>query len=193
VGLFVEIMTSPIWKYFVKLNALEAKCNFCGALLKTGGGTTNVRVHLKNKHKEQFLALQTKSEDSEMETSAIASSFVTDSSGTIITDVVVLDDKSEVDASAKKKPKAKRKKVTPTYPSAGAKDVYAHTDRYEAFANTVALRLRDISDKNQRLIAEKVINDILFSAEMGQLAYNPEASVNHPSIVSYISSYTDTS
>lgn len=41
-------------------------------------------------------------------------------------------------------------------------------DRYDHFGKTVAMRVRSL-EKRQRLIAEKMINDILFEAEMGSL------------------------
>lgn len=41
-------------------------------------------------------------------------------------------------------------------------------DRYDLFGKTVAMRFRDMENR-QRLFAEKMINDILFDAEMGTL------------------------
>lgn len=41
-------------------------------------------------------------------------------------------------------------------------------DRYDIFGKGVALKLRDL-EKTQRLLAEKIINDTLFEAEMGKL------------------------
>lgn len=44
-------------------------------------------------------------------------------------------------------------------------------DQYDVFGKTVAAKLRDIAlkDNTQRLMAEKIVNDALFLAEMGQL------------------------
>ncbi|VVC39605.1 Hypothetical protein CINCED_3A001302 [Cinara cedri] len=41
-------------------------------------------------------------------------------------------------------------------------------DRYDIFGKGVALKLRDLN-KTQRLLAEKMINEALFEAEMGNL------------------------
>ncbi|CAH2096532.1 unnamed protein product [Euphydryas editha] len=41
-------------------------------------------------------------------------------------------------------------------------------DRFDAFGKNIAMKLRDLP-KQQRLIAEKIINDTLFQAEMGLL------------------------
>lgn len=42
-------------------------------------------------------------------------------------------------------------------------------DRYDILGKNVALKMRDVSDNTQRLVAEKIINETLFMAEMGQL------------------------
>lgn len=42
-------------------------------------------------------------------------------------------------------------------------------DRYDILGRCVALKMRDISDNTQKLLAEKIINETLFLAEMGQL------------------------
>lgn len=41
---------SDVWRYFDKINKIEAKCKLCLKTLKTGGGTTNLKNHLKMKH-----------------------------------------------------------------------------------------------------------------------------------------------
>lgn len=41
-------------------------------------------------------------------------------------------------------------------------------DRFDVFGKNVAMKLRDLQ-REQRLIAEKIINDTLFQAEMGRL------------------------
>lgn len=43
-------------------------------------------------------------------------------------------------------------------------------DRFDVFGKNVAIKLRDLP-REQRLIAEKIINDTLFQAEMGQLTF----------------------
>jgi patatin-like phospholipase/acyl hydrolase len=43
-------------------------------------------------------------------------------------------------------------------------------DRHDVFDKNVALKMRDMSNNTQRLLAERIINDALFMAEMGQLA-----------------------
>lgn len=42
-------------------------------------------------------------------------------------------------------------------------------DRYDVLGKSVAVKMRDIRDNTQKLIVEKLINDALFLAEMGQL------------------------
>lgn len=42
-------------------------------------------------------------------------------------------------------------------------------DRYDILGKNVALKMKDISSNNQRLLAEKIINEALFMAEMGEL------------------------
>lgn len=42
-------------------------------------------------------------------------------------------------------------------------------DRYDVLGKSVAVKMKDIRDNKQKLIAEKLINDALFLAEMGQL------------------------
>lgn len=44
-------------------------------------------------------------------------------------------------------------------------------DRYDVIAKGFAMRLREL-EKRQRIISEKLINDILFEAEMGSLTSN---------------------
>jgi len=41
-------------------------------------------------------------------------------------------------------------------------------DRFDVFGKNVAMKLRDVSNC-QRVLAEKLINDILFEAEMNNL------------------------
>lgn len=48
-------------------------------------------------------------------------------------------------------------------------------DRYDLMGKTIAMKMRGL-EVNQRLIAEKMINDILFEAEMGTLAPPRSAS-----------------
>ncbi|XP_030022585.2 uncharacterized protein LOC115441812 [Manduca sexta] len=43
-------------------------------------------------------------------------------------------------------------------------------DRYQIFATNVTLKMKDIRNDTQRLLAEKMINEVLFMAEMGQLS-----------------------
>ncbi|VVC96929.1 unnamed protein product [Leptidea sinapis] len=42
-------------------------------------------------------------------------------------------------------------------------------DRYDIIGKMVALKLRDFKNKQQQLLAEKIINETLFEAEMGNL------------------------
>ncbi|XP_049799852.1 uncharacterized protein LOC126235162 [Schistocerca nitens] len=42
-------------------------------------------------------------------------------------------------------------------------------DHHEVFGKSVAAKMRDVLDHKQRLVAEKIINDTLFMAEVGQL------------------------
>lgn len=43
-------------------------------------------------------------------------------------------------------------------------------DRYDVLGKNVALKMRDIKDNTQKLLVEKIINEALFMAEMGQLS-----------------------
>jgi patatin-like phospholipase/acyl hydrolase len=47
-------------------------------------------------------------------------------------------------------------------------------DRHYVFGKNVTLKMKDISNDTQRLLAERIINDALFVAEMGQL------TMSHP-------------
>lgn len=62
----------------------------------------------------------------------------------------------------------------------------APEDRYDLLGRSIAMKLRSL-DKRQRLIAEKIINDTLFDAEMGNL--NTEAILNRRSL-NFVSSPT---
>ncbi|KAL1506504.1 hypothetical protein ABEB36_005855 [Hypothenemus hampei] len=42
-------------------------------------------------------------------------------------------------------------------------------DPYNIFAKNLSMKLRDVSNKTQKLLAEKIINEVLFMAEMDQL------------------------
>lgn len=44
-------------------------------------------------------------------------------------------------------------------------------DRFDFVGKCVAIKLREM-DKKQSLIAEKLINDVLFDGELGNLQYN---------------------
>jgi hypothetical protein len=60
-------------------------------------------------------------------------------------------------------------------------------DRYDIFGKNVALKMRDISSHTQRLLAEKLINDALFMAEMGHLSvsHSVNGSVDNTSSVRF--------
>ncbi|CAD7093244.1 unnamed protein product [Hermetia illucens] len=45
---------SEVWKFYVRINDKIAKCNVCGNNIKTSGNTTNLRCHIKTKHKNIF-------------------------------------------------------------------------------------------------------------------------------------------
>lgn len=62
----------------------------------------------------------------------------------------------------------------------------ATEDQYDLLGRSIAIKLRSL-DKRQRLIAEKIINDTLFDAEMGNL--NTEAIQNRRSLA-FVSSPT---
>lgn len=47
-------LKSKYWTYYLKMPARQAQCNLCMQVIKTGGSTTNLRNHLKYKHKEHF-------------------------------------------------------------------------------------------------------------------------------------------
>lgn len=46
------ISSSKVWQFYRKIPPYQAECVLCSKIIKTGGGTTNVRNHLKSKHKE---------------------------------------------------------------------------------------------------------------------------------------------
>ncbi|XP_075225594.1 uncharacterized protein LOC142326780 [Lycorma delicatula] len=80
-------------------------------------------------------------------------------------------------------------------------------NRYDLLGKSVALRMIDMSDDNQRLVAEKLINDTLFMGEMGQLnishsicdgtnhklcfPVNESSDNSNQSLASYFSSFRD--
>ncbi|XP_063931343.1 zinc finger BED domain-containing protein 4-like [Zophobas morio] len=41
---------SQVWEFFTRCNNQNCKCNLCGRIYKTGGGTTNLNNHLIRKH-----------------------------------------------------------------------------------------------------------------------------------------------
>nr|CAI5857930.1 unnamed protein product [Callosobruchus analis] len=59
-------------------------------------------------------------------------------------------------------------------------------DRYDLFGKTIAMKLRTL-EKKQRLIAEKIINDTLFEAELGNITHRSQYSTGQ-----YISSLSPT-
>lgn len=65
-------------------------------------------------------------------------------------------------------------------------------DRFDIFGKSVALKLRDLEDE-QRIIAEKIINDTLFEAEMGNLKwpglYYPQVPLNFQQPFPYSSAF----
>ena len=70
-------------------------------------------------------------------------------------------------------------------------------NRY-VFGKNVALKIKDISNSTQRLLVEKIINDALFMAEMGQLtmshairdSINSTSSVCFPASQHFNNNYT---
>lgn len=57
-------------------------------------------------------------------------------------------------------------------------------DRFDIFGKNVAIKLRDL-EKNQRILSEKIINEALFEAEIGQLTtshkvMNPFIAASNP-------------
>ncbi|XP_021925314.1 uncharacterized protein LOC110832535 [Zootermopsis nevadensis] len=57
-------------------------------------------------------------------------------------------------------------------------------DRYDIFGKNVSMKLRDLTNNTQRLLAEKIINEALFLAEMVQLTLshciNASSTFNTP-------------
>jgi hypothetical protein len=57
-------------------------------------------------------------------------------------------------------------------------------DRYDIFGKNVSMKLRDLMNTTQRLLPEKIINEALFMAEMGQLTLshciNASSTFNSP-------------
>lgn len=45
---------SAVWEYFTKCGINEAKCSLCSKTVKTGGGTSNLRQHIRSKHREYY-------------------------------------------------------------------------------------------------------------------------------------------
>ncbi|KAL1490760.1 hypothetical protein ABEB36_013405 [Hypothenemus hampei] len=55
---------------------------------------------------------------------------------------------------------------------------YTHEDRFDILGKSVAMKLREV-DKRQSLIAEKIINDVIFEAELGNLSLEQGSSAFH--------------
>ncbi|KAL1516263.1 hypothetical protein ABEB36_000182 [Hypothenemus hampei] len=51
-------------------------------------------------------------------------------------------------------------------------------DRYDICGKNVSFKLRDMSSKTQQLLAEKLINEVLFMAEMNQLTLSHTISAS---------------
>lgn len=56
---------SIVWNYFKKIDQQQSKCNLCNKILKSCGGTTNLKEHLKRLHPTQKLTVELPSESSE--------------------------------------------------------------------------------------------------------------------------------
>lgn len=46
---------SIVWKYFTKTGGHKfSQCNLCDKIIKTSGNTTNLKCHLRNKHRDEI-------------------------------------------------------------------------------------------------------------------------------------------
>lgn len=78
-------------------------------------------------------------------------------------------------------PPSRRRRVTQQDSSNRALEAIAdhftvnqREDKHHAFGNYVAFKLRDLKNERQRIIAEKIINDALYLAEMESLTLTSE-------------------
>ena len=46
----LQTKKSLFWQFFSEISKNQVKCKFCGALVKLGGGTSNLKGHLERNH-----------------------------------------------------------------------------------------------------------------------------------------------
>lgn len=47
-------LKSAVWEYYTKQSKDTAQCNSCSKILKSGGNTSNLFAHLRQKHSAMF-------------------------------------------------------------------------------------------------------------------------------------------
>ncbi|XP_071447077.1 uncharacterized protein [Hetaerina americana] len=194
---------SVVQQYFIKLNSEVSVCEFCQKEIKTCGNTTNLRLHLIRKHRDnpdlaEFVA-QFPIPPSKRAQTAIAKC-----DGTIDQSRVSIDQtasgphqasmqtpQSMTPAGLKKffMRKSQEQNISPMY--GDRIQTIKEEDEFDYVGKNVSAKLRSLP-RDQRIFAEKLVNDILFEAELGNLnrgcalITNTEKTHCYPS-VSYIS------
>ncbi|XP_041969576.1 uncharacterized protein LOC121726319 isoform X2 [Aricia agestis] len=77
-------------------------------------------------------------------------------------------------APVHKRPRLPKKKLT----HSNVEEAEGYEDRFDIFGKSVAMKMRGLSSQ-QRLVAEKIINDTLFKAEMGILRLSDAMDLKH--------------
>ncbi|GAB6020268.1 hypothetical protein CHUAL_002986 [Chamberlinius hualienensis] len=138
--------SSIVWKYFSKLNKTEVRCNFCTKRLKTGGGTTNLRQHLNHKHpnfKNEQPTYKDEQNPSDGETEE-----------TTATDIIPI-------TTTKR---TKKRSFNESNDYCGSQ----HMDEFSIAGENIANKLRKLPP-GKMMIVEKLITDIIFEAQCGNI------------------------
>ncbi|XP_046386992.1 uncharacterized protein LOC124156464 [Ischnura elegans] len=195
---------SVVQQYFIKLNSEVSVCEFCQKEIKTCGNTTNLRLHLIRKHRDnpdlaEFVAQFPIPPSKRAQQNAIAKD-----GGTVDQTRVSMEQTGSQQHQATMQPPQPMK-------PAGLKKFFMRKsqeqnnatmysdriqtikeeDEFDYVGKNVSAKLRSLP-RDQRIFAEKLVNDILFEAELGNLnrgctlITNTEKNPCYPS-VSYIS------
>ncbi|KAG8176986.1 hypothetical protein JTE90_005731 [Oedothorax gibbosus] len=157
---------SLVWKYFVKGDNNEAQCSLCLKKLKTGGGTTNLRQHLKQKH-PNYAAEEGASKTDEIEdenASAVEPILIQRSKRKrripedSAVDVTILPRITSIESNG----------IRPSERFSRAKDF----DEFDVFGQMVATQIRKFSRRNQA-VAKNTIQNFLFDMEMREMDETP--------------------
>lgn len=179
-GLCKKGKKSKAWNYFEPKDKYSAECKLCNKIIKTAGNTTNIKAHLKHQHNEEYSKiivtepLQCKVEQCGEFISDEETSFNT-------TQEIDVQDKNEIykikvsyDArealitSTAESPSVKRKRIKTNNEDSGSTSSRVNYDRFNFIAKTWAETLRTLPNQ-QRIIAEKIINDVFYEAQFNSL------------------------